>query len=259
VLVGAVVAVCVPVTVALAGTREQARAVIPFAVLLPGAVWIGASADGLFAGVAAFGLMLLAVPRRRAALGAGIVLGGCLFLSYGLVLLAVPALAIVALGRSWRRLPFAALGAAAVVAGFAVAGFWWADGYRLVVERYYQGVASQRAYGYWVWADLACLALSAGPALITATTRAVGHVVPPQSRAWLSREALVWLPVAAAVAIVAADLSGMSKAEVERIWLPFEVWLLPAAALLPVRSHRFWLAVQAVTALAVNHLLFTIW
>jgi methylthioxylose transferase len=59
--------------------------------------------------------------------------------------------------------------------------------------------------------------------------------------------------------VLAADLSGLSKAEVERIWLPFAVWFAAGAALLPARHRRWWLAVQALTALAVNHLLVTNW
>jgi len=62
----------------------------------------------------------------------------------------------------------------------------------------------------------------------------------------------------AALVVVAADLSGLSKAEVERIWLPFAVWLLVAVAHLPAHTHRWWLAGQALTALAVNHLLWTV-
>jgi hypothetical protein len=61
------------------------------------------------------------------------------------------------------------------------------------------------------------------------------------------------------VAVLAADLSGLSKAEVERIWLPFAVWLPAGAALLPVGDRRGWLAAQAATALLVNHLLLTTW
>jgi hypothetical protein len=63
----------------------------------------------------------------------------------------------------------------------------------------------------------------------------------------------------AALAIAAADLSGYSKAEVERIWLPFAVWLLAGAGLLPTGNRRAWLAAQAVVALLVNHLLLTVW
>jgi len=68
----------------------------------------------------------------------------------------------------------------------------------------------------------------------------------------------VWLPIAATAAVLAADLSGLSKAEVERIWLPFAVWLLVATTHLPHGHRRWWLAAQAATALAVNHLLWTV-
>jgi hypothetical protein len=65
--------------------------------------------------------------------------------------------------------------------------------------------------------------------------------------------------VAALIAVIVADLSGLSKAEVERIWLPFAVWLVAATGLLPQRQARWWLAAQALLALAVNHLLLTTW
>ena len=58
----------------------------------------------------------------------------------------------------------------------------------------------------------------------------------------------------ALLAIVCADLSMLSKAETERIWLPFTIWLTAAAALLPPRSHRWWLALNVVGALALNQL-----
>jgi methylthioxylose transferase len=67
------------------------------------------------------------------------------------------------------------------------------------------------------------------------------------------------LPLAALAAILVADASGLSKAEVERIWLPFAVWLVAGAALIPPRRRRRWLAVAAATALLVNHLLLTTW
>ena len=59
--------------------------------------------------------------------------------------------------------------------------------------------------------------------------------------------------------VLAADLSQMSKGEVERIWLPFVPWLLVACAFLPERWRRPGLAIQVVVALAVQHLLFTGW
>ncbi|MET9226378.1 hypothetical protein [Lentzea sp. NPDC003310] len=227
VLVGSLAVVAIPKAI---GTN----AVLPFLVLFPGAVWVGASADGMFMGVAAVGIYLL---TRKPLLG-GIVLGWCLFLSYGLVLLAP--LALVAVGRrfGWARIGWALAGVLAVVAAFALSGFWWLDGYELVKLRYYQGIGDSRPYWYWVWANLAALALVIGPAGIKGLRR----------DRWV---------LAAGLAVLAADLSGLSKAETERIWLPFAIWLLAGTARLDHR--RRWLTAQAVTALAVNHLVLTNW
>ncbi|MET8354638.1 hypothetical protein [Micromonospora sp. NPDC005206] len=277
VLVGATVAVSVPVTLRALGAADAARAVVPFLVLLPGAVWMGASADGIFAGVVAVGLALLVVRGPLAAAAGGLLLGFALYLSYGFVLVGLLALAVIAL-RPARRMGalFAALaalaGVAAVVLAFTAAGFYWWVGYRLVVERYYQGWAAERPYAYWVWANLAALLLSTGPVLGPALRRAVlaavaavraqlapGHRDPRDlASAACAASPAALLPLVAALTVVGADLSGLSKAEVERIWLPFTVWLLVAAALMPEKTRRWWLIGQAATALAVNHLLWTV-
>jgi hypothetical protein len=146
------------------------------------------------------------------------------------------------------------VGVAAVVAAFALAGFWWLDGYEQVKIRYYQPgeYGLLRPYEYWVWGNLAAFALILGPAAIAGLRRA----------AWRPRAAptvLLALATAALVAVAAADLSGLSKAETERIWLPFAVWVVPLAALLPRPGARWWLLAQAALALAVNHLLATVW
>lgn len=244
VLVGGLTAVAVPATVALLGKPELARKTLPFIALFPGAVWIGVSADGLFAGVTATGIALLALRRSWSAIAGGLVLGFGMFLSYGLVLLSIVGLAVLFTGRrSVRLLALAVAAAAAVVAVFALAGFWWLDGYHLVVERYYQGIANDRPYWYWVWADLASLTLVIGPAIAAGLPRAWRFPV-----------------VAAAIAVILlADVSGLSKSEVERIWLPFAVWLVPAVGFLAGSRTRWWLAGQAATALIVNHLLLTTW
>jgi hypothetical protein len=265
VLVGALAAVSVPATIALLGRREQARAVLPFAVLTPGAVWMGVSADGMFTGVTSTGIALLALSaagfkrERRyavpAAIAAGVLLGFGIFLSYGLILLGLVALAVLVLGRQWRVAVPACAAALGVVFAFALAGFWWVAGYHLVVERYYQGVALVRPYSYWVWADIAAVAVAAGPAVVAAARRGVADAF--LQRKSVFGDPVVLLGLAALLTIVCADLSGLSKAETERIWLPFGVWLLPMTALLPRRT--WWLAGQAATALAVNHLLLTGW
>ena len=51
----------------------------------------------------------------------------------------------------------------------------------------------------------------------------------------------------------------MSKAEVERIWLPFVPWLLVGTALLSPRWRRWGLGIQLGTAIVVQHLLATGW
>jgi len=270
VAVGALIAVAVPVTIRALGDEAAARAAVPFLVLFPGAVWIGVSADGLFAGLTATGLALLAVALTRrspaAGLGAGLLLAFGLYLSYGLTLIAIPALAVLLLARRQRAWP--AIGAAlggggAVVAAFTLAGFCWLDGYHLVVVRYYQGIASERPYAYWIWADLALVVACAGPAAVVMLRRAALDAGPRallrHPRLFATLGPAVVLPCAALLAILAADLSGLSKAEVERIWLPFAAWLPSGAALLPQPTRRFWLIVQAAVALLVNHLLLTSW
>lgn len=263
VLVGSTAGIAVAVTLRALGAEATARAALPFGVLLPGAIWIGVSADGLFAGVLAWGVALLALGCARARLdllavaasaAGGLVLGACLYLSYGLVLAGLLPVAVAITARRVAPLLVAGAGVAAVVAAFAAAGFWWYDGYQQVIIRYYQPgeYGLERAYSYWVWADLACLAVVLGPAGVAGLRRAFTPGLD-QPRV------LVLLCAAAALAVLVADLSGLSKAEVERIWLPFAVWLIAGAALLPARQVRWWLGAQAGVALAVNHLLLTTW
>jgi hypothetical protein len=261
VLVGGLAAIAVPATVRAVADEATARTVLPFTVLFPGAINLGISADGLFTGVTSVGVLLLALSARRAvaarallALGGGLVLGFGMFLSYGLVLIAPIALVVCVLRRNWLGLVLATVGAGLVVAFFAATGFWWLDGYQLVTQRYFQDLGRSRPYDYWVWANLAALTLAVGPVLAPALRRAA--VDPVRARRLRPVAGLV---LAAALAVAVADKSGLSKAEVERIWLPFGVWLVSGAALLPAMSRRWWLAGQAVTALAVGHLVLTSW
>ncbi|WP_407549212.1 hypothetical protein QOM21_08920 [Streptomyces sp. Pv4-95] len=271
------------VLIALRALTDEAtaRRAAPFLVLAPAAVWVGTSADGYFAAVAAWALALLALAATRrspsrvpAALGAGLLFGLTCYLSYGLTLIAVIAGAVLLITRTARPLPLVLAGILAVAAAFTLAGFNWWEGYHLLVERYYQGAAAVRPYAYWVWGNLACTVLIAGLATIaglrhtlaaapTALRRLRPSRATPKTRPEAlypsPRDRLVILVLVALAALVVADLSGMSKAETERIWLPFALWLLPATALLPASRHRHWLTAQAVTALLVNHLLYTGW
>ncbi|WP_069867171.1 hypothetical protein [Streptomyces sp. SPMA113] len=274
VTVGGSAAAAVLVTLRALGRERAARAAAPFLVLAPGAVWVGASADGYFTAVAAWGLALLALAATRTvrapgavAFGAGLLLGLTVYLSYGLALLALPAVVVLLLARTARPLPFALTGVAVVAGAFTLAGFQWWEGYSLLVERYYQGVAADRPYGYWVWANPAVATVAAGPACVAGVRRMLSAVPDAVRRLRPGGpgapggvpDGLVVLAFAALLALVVADLSGMSKAETERIWLPFILWLLPTTALLPAVDRRRWLLAQACLALLVNHLLLTGW
>jgi hypothetical protein len=256
---------CVAVLIALRALTDEslARRAAPFLVLTPAAVWLGASADAYFAAVAAWALALLALALTRPspawpwAAGSGLLFGLTCYLSYGLTLFALIGAAVLLLGRRGLRpvlVPAFVAGLAVVPLTFTLAGFNWWTAYHLLVTRYYQGVGGTRPYGYWVWANLACTALITGLATAAGLRR---------TGAWLAhrgdpaRTRSAFLVAAALLALLVADLSGMSKAETERIWLPFAMWLLPACALLP--RPRAWLAAQTVLALLINHLLFTGW
>ncbi|MGW0086394.1 hypothetical protein [Streptomyces sp. NPDC003393] len=267
---GTSLVVAVLVTLRLLTGEQRARAAAPFLVLAPGAVWVGVSADGYFAAVAAWGMALLAVsatrtsPAGRAAagFGAGLLLGGACYLSYGLVLLVVPAVVVLLCARSARPVPYVLAGVAVVVAAFTAVGFDWWEAYGLLRTRYFQGYGGVRPYSYWFFGDLATVVAAAGLASVAGLRRVMAGV-PALVRARLGGDrrsiAAVLLPCGFLLAILAADLSGMSKAETERIWLPFTLWLPACAAFLPRRDHRGWLAAQALVALLLNHLLLTGW
>lgn len=270
IVTGASAAVAALIAVRALADEHTARRTAPFIVLAPVAVWAGTSADGYFTAVAAWSVTLLALAATRtvrspaaAAWGAGLLYGLVCYLSYGLTLIAVLLLAVLVLTRTARPLALFVPGALVVPAAFSLAGFNWWEAYHLLVDRYYQGAGGLRPYSYWVWANLACTAIAVGPATL-AGLRRTAEGVPAAVRTLrtgttASPQRLVLVVSAAFLALLAADLSGMSKAETERIWQPFILWLLPATALLPVPRRRGWLAAQAVVALTVNHVFWTGW
>ncbi|MFE7901730.1 hypothetical protein ACFU3E_30360 [Streptomyces sp. NPDC057424] len=263
--VGATACVAVLVTIRALAGEALARRAAPFLVLAPAAVWMGTSADAYFAAVAAWAVALLALAVTRKSLGwagaSGLLFGLTCYLSYGLTLVALIAAAVLVLGHQGIRERPALLapllaGLAVVPTVFTLAGFDWWEAYHLLVTRYGQGAGGIRPYGYWVWANLACAVLITGLATAAGLRRA-GALLVRRRAAPRAGVRLAFLVSAALLALLVADLSGMSKAETERIWLPFALWLLPACAFLT--RPRAWLTAQALLALLLNHLLLTGW
>jgi hypothetical protein len=279
VAVAATTPLAVAVTLRALGGEDAVRVALPFLVIGPAAIWQAVSADAVFAAVSAWGAAALALAATAyphlpsawhgiawSALG-GALLGVGAFLSYGLVLLGLLAVGVLAAARQWRPLVVAAPAALGVAAVFAGAGFAWWEAFPALRQRYWDGIAGERPAFYWLWANLAALALCAGPVVAGAVSVALARIWDEVS-AWRTRlprlirraDRAVLTLVAAAVAMVAvADLSLMSKAEVERIWLPFVPWLMVSVALLPPAWRRPALASQAALALVVQHLLWIRW
>jgi hypothetical protein len=241
---GAVAGVAALVALRELTDEDNARRASPFVALVPAVLW-WQTADAFFAGVAASAatLIILASGRqgRRAdlyAVAGGLLFGFALFLSYGIALLGLLPVAVCVTRRKARPLALAALGTVPWFLGFATYGFSWFAGFAATRHQYWLagGAASQRPYTYFVVADLAVFAIATGPAVTVAITRI--------------RDPRLWSLVGGILTIVAlADLSGMSKGEVERIWLPFVPWAMLATSQLTddaddVRETRTWLAVQ---------------
>jgi hypothetical protein len=238
-------------TRAVAG-ESVARRAAPFLALSPAAIWVATSADALTMGVCAWAVALLVVAIVKgtgrsapAAVAGGALFGGALMLSYGMVLLAAVPAAIATALRRWRPLVIATGVSLAVLGIFAASGFSWPAGLAATRRQYLASGAFFRPYGYFLLGNIAAFAIVVGPATAVGISRI-------RSRAAL-------LVLAACGAVLLADLSGMSKGEVERIWLPFAPWVLLAAGAIEGERARLWLAVQVVTTILVTIILRTPW
>jgi len=237
--------------------RAAARRAAVFVGLAPAVVWTASSPDAMFMGVAAWAVALAAIAvtsRDRvaavAAFGAGVLAGLSVSFSYGAVLLLAPlwALAVWTLRqRRWQPLVPAAIGAAVIPVLFMAYGFNWFDGLAATREAYLAGVAPRRPDRYFVLSNLVVLAVSIGPAAVAGL-------------AWLRDRAAWWLVGGALAGVIAANLSTMSKGEVERIWLPAVPFLvLATSAIRTTAARRAWLSAQLAVALVLQIVLRTPW
>jgi methylthioxylose transferase len=256
----AVVVVAVLATVRRVASEDVARKAAPFFVVAPYAVWMGTSADAFYTAFAAVGVWVLVVALqhdgRRAvpiAIAAGAVLSTGLFLTYGMAMfLLLPGVLTVGLLRRERRSARATalligsvvIGALAVALAFRLAGFWWFDGAGATRKLYWWGTAQFRPWKYFLVANLGAACIAVGPSTVVGLSgrreRGLGLIVG-----------------GALLCVFVSDASQYSKAEVERIWLLFYPWLVPAAAVLS--RKRLWLAAQAVLAVGLQLALVSKW
>lgn len=243
--------------------RDAARRAAPFAGVAPAAMWIASSPDAMFMGVVAgsvaFAAVAITVPPgavgrawrvHGAALVAGVLGGLSLSFSYGSMLLLGPlwALAVLTLRRSnWRPLLSAAVGFAVVPVVFMAAGFDWFAGLAGTRTAYLDGVAPGRPDRYFLVSNLVVFAVAIGPAAVAALT-------------WLRDRNAWWLVGGGLAGIVAADLSTMSKGEVERIWLPAVPFVVLATCAIRGRTaRRWWLGFQLGAGLLLQATLDAPW
>ena len=276
IVVGTLSVIGLPMAVRALGAPDAARRLIPFVALFPGTVWMGVSADGLFTGVVCLGLGLLcagAVSSSRwgwlAAFVGGVLMGSALYLNYGLVLCGIAVLAAFAITvlrahhrrRVLARWAVATAGVGSVVLAFSLAGFNWLEGLAVLRVRYYQGIANRRPYFYFVWANFGAFSISTSPFVFLILRRAAASLRGLRASGWEFTQAQIAaaISVGGFAAILIADISGMSKAETERIWLPFAMLCWAGCATL-----RGWLRIavlvgSVISALLVNHIFYTGW
>lgn len=201
-----------------AGAQVARAALIPVTVI-PSLMFAFVSFDTVIMFELALATWLATLATRsgwRAILAGGacgVVCGVLIFTTYGGVTMLV--LPIAVLWRKWVPTFAAALGGGAVVAFIAGLGFWWLDGFEATKRYYLEGISSIRPYWYFTFfANPALVAISIGPGAVLG---------------WFRKKAplVAWAGLAAAGI---ANLSGMSKGEVERIWVPFMPWIAVAGA-----------------------------
>jgi hypothetical protein len=234
--------------------EQRARAAAPFLSLAPAAVFWG-SGDAVFLAVGAWATALLVLATkergrrsRGLALAGGVAFGFLFYLSYGLVLLVLLPIAITkGRRRRLRTLLLGAVGVALVWSVFQAAGFGWLSGLVAARREVSESVQRLRPYGLFLLVNLAAFAFALGPAV----WGAIGRFLAGSHR---QHDPAVWRLAGTALLIVAiADLTGLSKGEAERIWLPFAPWIVALTGVVFEGSERRrWLAAQVMWALLVQ-------
>jgi hypothetical protein len=251
--------VAVLLTVRSVAGNQWVRRSAPLLLAAPYVLWMVTSADAVYTAVAAWSVASFLIGTRSASrragllwgLVAGVLFGSLLFLTYGGAMFAVVFVVLAIVAFRWRlpgtrrTVTGGVVGAGAVTAAFAIAGFWWFAGAAATRREYWAGTAQFRTCGYFAVANLAITAVIVGPAGLTGIRRLL-------SRRDGDRRLAV-LVLAGGAALLAAHASQYSRGEVERIWLLFFPWIILAAGVWMARDRRLTacLAVGSQVAIAV--------
>jgi methylthioxylose transferase len=234
------------------GGEERGRLGAVLTAFAPSLLLFGVtSADYAFAalGLCAACLLVRRNPAARLAGGAAAAAGS--FFCW--LLLAIPVwAAIVVLRREGARRGLACAAVSVVFVMGLNAGLALAVGYdpvaalRTLTHIYEQGVASTRPYAFWVFGSPVAWALMLGLPTAWLALRSLGRGDPAA--------------VALSAIVLVSAVLGVTKAETERIWLPFvPLAAVAAAAALSPRALRGTLWLLVAQALAVQLLFGTIW
>ena len=233
------------------GTERRGRLAAILTAFSPALILFGVtSVDYVFAALGTAVAWLL-VSSGRTARGAGCALAAVSsFFSWLLPAVPVWAVLVVWRRRGGRPALVMAVGVAAAVTGFNLAlavtlGYDPVAVIRALSPIYQHGIAAHRPYAYWLFGSpVAWLVMLGLPT------------------AWLALSSLARgddAAVALAAVIAAAAVGGFTKAETERIWLPFvPLAAVAAAGARPVRLRPL-LLVLALQAVGVELLFNTVW
>jgi hypothetical protein len=257
-----------------------------------GSVPSSPSRAGVVGGNGVGGLWITGRPSALTwAFVGGVLVGALPYLSYGLVpLLIVPVVVLILLRPPPWLVGAVFAGATTVVVAVTGAGFWWPDGVAATAWAWATHPGGlDRPYWYFAVANFAVLGLITGPAVarvlphavrdgvlivpslirrvpgLVRTQRAHPHATPvgelapardsPAPNALAGAAAL---GTAALVALVLLDLSGVTRGEVERIWLPYAAWVVAVSAYHrpPARGP---LAAQVIVGVALQAFVGSMW
>jgi methylthioxylose transferase len=233
------------------GGESRGRTAALLTAFTPSLMLFGVtSADYAFAALGMCTACLL-VRRSMSVLAIGCVVAA-LASFFSWLLLAIPAWAVllVLLRDGRRRALICAGGCAIAITAFNV-GLFAVLGYDPLAAlratgAVYAHVSSARPYAFWVFGSPVAWGVMVGVPTAWFALRAVATSDPAA--------------VALCIVIIVSAVLGFTKAETERIWLPFApLACVAAAAAIPPRAVGRALPLLALQALAVELLFITIW